>query len=186
MIKAAGRSVVLSFIMLIVTFFYIQPEVGEAFNLANNSQNETTETTVEIANETTDETKNNNKTNNKTAADPRAAENTNNETSEIAETPGENKSEKISGLIAFTATAYSLRGRTASGSGVRRGIVAADPRVLPLGTRIYISAGQYSGNYIVADTGGAVKGRKLDLWMPSTAEAIRFGRRKVSIKVLGR
>lgn len=179
MIKVAGRSVVLSFIVLIVTFFYIQPEVGEAFNLANNSQNET-------INEITDETKNNKKTNNNLAADLKAAENTDHKISEIATESGENKSEKLSGLIAFTATAYSLRGRTASGSGVRRGIVAADPRVLPLGTRIYISAGQYSGTYLVADTGGAVKGRKLDLWMPSTAEAMRFGRRKVSVKVLGR
>jgi 3D (Asp-Asp-Asp) domain-containing protein len=179
MIKVAGRGVVLSFMTLIVTFFYIQPEVGEAFNLANNSQNET-------INEITDETKNN-KTNNKTAADAKAAENTDNKTSEInAATSGENNTDKNSGLIAYSATAYCLKGRTASGSGVRRGIIAADPRVLPLGTKVYMSAGQYSGTYLVADTGGKIKGRKIDLWVPSQAEAIRFGRRKVSIKVLGR
>jgi 3D (Asp-Asp-Asp) domain-containing protein len=178
MIKVAGRGVVLSFMTLIVTFFYIQPEVGEAFNLANNSQNETT-------NEITDETKNN-KTNNKTAADAKAAENTDNKTSEIAVVPGESKTDKNSGSIAYSATAYCLKGRTASGSGVRRGIIAADPRVLPLGTRVHMDAGPYSGTYIVADTGGRIKGRKIDLWVPSQSEAIRFGRRKVSIKVLGR
>lgn len=86
----------------------------------------------------------------------------------------------------FRATAYCLKGRTASGSGVRRGIVAADRRVLPLGTKIQISAGAYSGTYTVADTGGAVKGNILDIWMPSCAEANRFGRRNVTVSVLSK
>ena len=86
----------------------------------------------------------------------------------------------------FRATAYCLRGRTASGGSVRRGIVAADRRVLPLGTKIQISAGAYSGTYTVADTGGAVKGNVLDIWVPSCAEANRFGRRNVTVAVLGK
>ena len=86
----------------------------------------------------------------------------------------------------FRATAYCLRGRTASGGNVRRGIVAADPRVLPLGTRIQLTAGPYSGIYTVADTGGVIKGRILDIWVPSCSEAIRFGRRSVQVSVLGR
>jgi 3D (Asp-Asp-Asp) domain-containing protein len=81
----------------------------------------------------------------------------------------------------FSATAYCLQGRTASGSGVRRGIVAADPRILPLGTRINLGAGSYSGSYIVADTGGAIKGRKLDIWVANCSEAKRFGRRTVTV-----
>jgi 3D (Asp-Asp-Asp) domain-containing protein len=84
----------------------------------------------------------------------------------------------------FKATAYCLQGRTASGGGVRRGIVAADPRVLPLGTRIQVSAGSYSGTYTVADTGGAVRGRILDVWVPSCSEAVRFGRKNVMVSVL--
>ena len=92
----------------------------------------------------------------------------------------------LSEARSFRATAYCLKGRTATGGGVRRGIVAADRRVLPLGTRIQISAGAYSGTYTVADTGGAVKGRILDIWMPSCAEANRFGRRTVMVSVLGR
>lgn len=87
---------------------------------------------------------------------------------------------------AFRATAYCLQGRTATGSGVRRGIVAADSRILPLGTRIQISAGSYSGTYTVADTGGAVKGRILDVWVPSCAEAVRFGRKTVMVSVVGK
>ena len=88
--------------------------------------------------------------------------------------------------VTYTATAYSLRGRTASGSGVRRGIIAADRRVLPLGTRVRLEAGSYSGEYLVADTGGAVRGRKIDIWVPHTSEAMRFGRRPVKLTVLTR
>ncbi|HLL77019.1 MAG TPA: 3D domain-containing protein [Pyrinomonadaceae bacterium] len=84
----------------------------------------------------------------------------------------------------FTATAYALRGRTASGAGVRRGLIAADRRVLPLGTRVRVEAGGYSGEYLVADTGGLVRGRKIDIWVPSTREAMRFGRRAVKLTIL--
>lgn len=86
----------------------------------------------------------------------------------------------------FTATAYSLRGRTASGKPVRRGLIAADRRVLPIGTRVRLDAGTYSGEYVVADTGGAVRGRKIDIWMPTSGEAMRFGRRAVKLTVLTR
>jgi 3D (Asp-Asp-Asp) domain-containing protein len=96
------------------------------------------------------------------------------------------KSSVVSESRAFKATAYCLQGRTASGSGVRRGIVAADPRVLPLGTRIQITAGSYSGTYTVADTGGAIKGRILDIWVPSCSEAIRFGRKSVMVSAISR
>ncbi len=96
------------------------------------------------------------------------------------------KSKTLTEANAFRATAYCLKGRTATGGSVRRGIVAADPRVLPLGSRIQLSAGSYSGTYTVADTGGAVKGRKLDIWVPSCVEAVRFGRRNVMVNRLGR
>jgi 3D (Asp-Asp-Asp) domain-containing protein len=95
-----------------------------------------------------------------------------------------NGNKKLLDGQSFRATAYCLRGRTASGSSVRRGIVAADRRVLPLGTRINISAGSYSGTYVVADTGGAVKGRILDIWVPSCSEAVRFGRRTIKVSVV--
>jgi len=84
----------------------------------------------------------------------------------------------------YTATAYCLKGRTAMGHGVRRGLIAADPRILRLGSRINLGAGSYSGEYLVSDTGGGVRGRRIDIWMPSCAEARRFGRRTVSIDPL--
>jgi len=84
----------------------------------------------------------------------------------------------------YTATAYSLRGRTASGRPVSRGLIAADPAVLPLGSRVRLEAGSFSGEYLVADTGGAVRGRRIDIWTPSTREALRFGRRLIKLTVL--
>ncbi|HEU4873962.1 MAG TPA: 3D domain-containing protein [Pyrinomonadaceae bacterium] len=84
----------------------------------------------------------------------------------------------------YVATAYSLRGRTASGRPVAKGIIAADPRHLPLGSRVRLEAGAYSGEYLVADTGSLVRGRRIDIWTPSTREAMRFGRRTVKLTVL--
>jgi rare lipoprotein A len=84
---------------------------------------------------------------------------------------------------AFTATAYSIAGRTASGRETHRGVVAADPAVLPIGTRIRIAgAGPYSGEYTVADTGRTVHGRSVDIYMTSSAEARRFGRQSVQVE----
>jgi 3D (Asp-Asp-Asp) domain-containing protein len=84
----------------------------------------------------------------------------------------------------YLATAYSLRGRTASGRMVSRGLIAADPRVLPLGSRVRVEHPGYSGEYLVADTGGAIRGRHIDIWIPSSREAMRFGKRTVKLTVL--
>jgi 3D (Asp-Asp-Asp) domain-containing protein len=94
------------------------------------------------------------------------------------------RAEKLAPSELYTATAYSLRGRTASGTAAAQGIIAADPRVLPIGSRVRIEAGSYSGEYLVADTGGAVRGRRIDIWTPTSREAMRFGRRTVKLTVL--
>jgi 3D (Asp-Asp-Asp) domain-containing protein len=87
--------------------------------------------------------------------------------------------------VLYTATAYSDKGITASGQYTHRHIVAADPDILPLGTRIRVrKAGRHSGEYVVADTGAKVQGRKIDIYMPSEAAARKFGVRKVRIKIL--
>jgi 3D (Asp-Asp-Asp) domain-containing protein len=85
--------------------------------------------------------------------------------------------------VSFKATAYCLRGRTASGAMVRKGIIAADPRVLPLGSNVTILKGPYAGDYLVADTGGKIKGNRIDIWMASCSEAMRFGVRSVLLQV---
>jgi 3D (Asp-Asp-Asp) domain-containing protein len=85
------------------------------------------------------------------------------------------------------ATAHSIEGQTANGTLAKPGTAAADPRVLPLGTRIHVfGAGRYSGHYTITDTGPAVKGREIDLYMASNTEAKRFGRRRVKVIVLKR
>ena len=82
---------------------------------------------------------------------------------------------------AFSASAYCFSGRTAMGHSVRRGLIAADPRVLKLGSKVYINAGQWSGTYLVSDTGGAIKGKRIDIWVPGCSEARKFGRRSVQV-----
>lgn len=84
----------------------------------------------------------------------------------------------------FEATAYALYGHTASGVYVRRGVIAADPRVIPLGSVVQISTPGYSGIYTVQDTGGKIKGKIVDLWMASSREARIFGRRQIKLQVL--
>src|SRR5437764_11016933 len=92
--------------------------------------------------------------------------------------------EKAAASETYTATAYSLRGRTATGVAPAQGMIAADPRVLPLGSRVRIEAGSYSGEYVVTDTGGGVKGHRIDIWTPTSRDAMRFGRRAVKLTVL--
>jgi 3D (Asp-Asp-Asp) domain-containing protein len=91
-----------------------------------------------------------------------------------------------SALLDFHATAYCLKGRTASGIHTRPGVIAADPSVLPLGTVVHLRAGRYTGTYTVMDTGGRIKGRLVDVYVPTYREAVEFGRRQVKIKVIGR
>jgi 3D (Asp-Asp-Asp) domain-containing protein len=83
------------------------------------------------------------------------------------------------------ATAYSVEGTGASGKWSHPGTVAADRTVLPLNSRIRIyGAGRYSGDYTVEDTGGKVDGHHIDVYMPSQAEAKKFGRQRVRVVVL--
>ena len=86
----------------------------------------------------------------------------------------------------FTATAYTTPGKTASGAHTREGICAADPAVLPFGSRIRVDgAGRYSGDYVVKDSGRKIDGREIDLYIANDAAAKRFGKRAVTVEVLG-
>ena len=85
-----------------------------------------------------------------------------------------------SGPRTFTVTAlgYSLPGRTSTGLPVGTGVVAVDPSVIALGTRLTIPG---YGEGVAADTGSAVKGNVIDLWFPTLADALAWGRRTVTI-----
>jgi 3D (Asp-Asp-Asp) domain-containing protein len=88
--------------------------------------------------------------------------------------------------LQFSATAYCKGDTTASGVGVRTGIAAADPAILPVGSvvRVETPNPRYSGVWTVMDTGPAVRGRAVDLYLWSCKEALQFGRRKVRLTVL--
>lgn len=88
--------------------------------------------------------------------------------------------------LLFQATAYCKGRTTASGVNVRSGIAASDPDLLPVGSVISVNAGdaKHNGIYTIMDTGPAVKGRTLDLYMWSCHEALAFGRKQVQVTVL--
>ncbi|MBI4733746.1 MAG: 3D domain-containing protein [Rubrobacteridae bacterium] len=65
----------------------------------------------------------------------------------------------------------------------QKGVVAVDPRVIPLGTRLYIEG---YGEAIAADTGGAIKGNRIDLCYNTPGECFKFGRQTVKVHVLGK
>ena len=88
--------------------------------------------------------------------------------------------------LAFDATAYCKGQQTAAGVNVRRGIAAADPLLLPVGSVVTLATGdpEYNGVYTIMDTGPAVQGRHLDLYIWSCGEALKFGRRRIEVTVL--
>ena len=114
------------------------------------------------------------------------------EISPVEELPLENLVETARGYVPYTqmfgmeATAYlptdgSAEGITAMGIPATYGIVAVDPDVIPLGTRVYIPG---YGEALAADTGGAIYGYKIDLCMEDYWQAMDFGRRTVTVFVL--
>jgi 3D (Asp-Asp-Asp) domain-containing protein len=78
------------------------------------------------------------------------------------------------------AVAYYLPGKTALGVPVRKGVVAVDPKLIPLGTKLHVPG---YGLSLAADVGYAIKGRIIDLWFPTTAQARAWGRQTVTITV---
>lgn len=154
---------ILSILSLCVVFIYAQTQTESTLVIANDSQ-----PTIENNIDTT-------LSNTQTNIDTK-------DKKKLVKTTASVKSTSAGASRgAFSATAYCLSGKTAMGHGVRRGLIAADPRVLKLGSRVYVEAGPWSGTYLVSDTGGAIKGKKIDIWVPGCSEARRFGRRSVQV-----
>jgi 3D (Asp-Asp-Asp) domain-containing protein len=82
--------------------------------------------------------------------------------------------------MTVSSTGYCLRGTTATGIPVGWGVVAVDPSVIPLGTRMFVPG---YGEGVAADTGSAVKGLIIDLWFPTCEQALEWGRRTVTITI---
>lgn len=92
---------------------------------------------------------------------------------------------EVTRTLTVEATAYSSQDPgvgtiTATGATLRHGIIAVDPRVIPLGTKIYVPGYGYG---IAADTGGAIKGNRIDLAYENRSDALQFGRRMKTIKI---
>lgn len=79
----------------------------------------------------------------------------------------------------FVATAYCLRGHTASGTETTEGTIAVDPSVILLGSRVWVSRFGYGR---ALDTGSAIRGRRVDLWIRSCAAAVVYGARAVVVR----
>jgi 3D (Asp-Asp-Asp) domain-containing protein len=88
--------------------------------------------------------------------------------------------------LAFSATAYCKGVTTTSGVAAQSGVAAADPDLLPVGSVIEIDSpdSHYNGIYTIMDTGPAVRGRQIDVYMWNCNEALRFGRRPIHLVVL--
>jgi 3D (Asp-Asp-Asp) domain-containing protein len=88
--------------------------------------------------------------------------------------------------LVFDATAYCKGVTTAAGVNVRRGIAAADPKLLPVGSVVTLTTRNpdYNGVYTIMDTGPKVQGRHLDLYLWSCHEALKFGRQRIEVTVL--
>ena len=86
---------------------------------------------------------------------------------------------------AYTASCSGCSGTTATGINLHVNssakVIAVDPRVIPLGTKVWVEGYGYA---VAADTGGAIKGNKIDVFIASKAEAYRWGRKTVKIKIL--
>ena len=93
------------------------------------------------------------------------------------------------GTTTGRATAYCLRGTTATGTTAQEGVVAVDPRFIPYGTRMFIISedGQYVYGIATAEDAGDdnIVGNRIDLWFPTKWDCAQFGYRKCTIYFLG-
>jgi 3D (Asp-Asp-Asp) domain-containing protein len=158
--KLVRGGAILSLLSLCVVFIYAQAKTESTLAIANDSQTKLV-TNIPGSNLNTN--------------------NTDDEKKLVKKTVSTSASAAGASRGTFSASAYCFTGRMANGQGVRRGMIAADPRVLRMGSKVYINAGQWSGVYTVGDTGGAIKGKRIDIWVPGCSEARRFGRRSVQI-----
>lgn len=132
----------------------------------------------------------------KEAAQQNTKPNTKQTTKKVQASPAADKAPaNATKVLDVKATAYAPGAhdngqwgdKTFLGTTVRPGIVAVDPRVIPLGTRVYIEYPDGTSQYAVAeDTGGAIKGNRIDVAVPSVDKAYDFGIKNVKVHVLGK
>ncbi len=108
----------------------------------------------------------------------------------VAKTPSRSDDDNVVKEITVSASAYTANcngcsGITSTGINLKRNpdvkVIAVDPSVIPLGTKVYVEGYGYA---IAGDTGGSIKGNKIDVFFPSKSEAYKWGRKQVKIKIL--
>jgi 3D (Asp-Asp-Asp) domain-containing protein len=82
---------------------------------------------------------------------------------------------------AYTSDDYGCGDRTSRGHALRRGLVAVDPRIIPMGSRLYIQGYGYA---IADDVGSAIRGNRIDLAFETLGSAMKFGRRQVTVYII--
>lgn len=109
------------------------------------------------------------------------------ETAKPAEPVKEEKADTILTMeaTAYTATCEGCSGITATGINLKENpnqkVISVDPNIIPLGTKVYVEG---YGKAIAGDTGGAIKGNKIDVFIPSKEDAIKYGRKTVKVTIL--
>ncbi len=93
--------------------------------------------------------------------------------------------EFIANASAYTASCRGCSGITKTGLNLKKNpslkVIAVDPNVIPLGSKVYVEGYGYA---VAGDIGGAIKGNRIDVFVPTHSQAIQWGRKNVRVKVL--
>jgi 3D (Asp-Asp-Asp) domain-containing protein len=107
------------------------------------------------------------------------------ESAPAVEAAAPSSKEIIVEATAYTASCEGCSGITATGINLlenpNQKVISVDPSVIPLGSKVYVEG---YGEAIAGDTGGAIKGNKIDIFIPTKQEAINFGRQQVKVTIL--
>ncbi len=162
-----------------------KPSTTDKKPVTNNSTSSSTNTDKKPASNNNNSSSAN--TDKKPASNNNSSSSTNTTTKPKPESNNNNSSSNnnnvaSSSTMSVVSTAYSINGTTSTGTQTRWGVIAVDPKVIPYGTKVYIP--EFGMTFIAEDTGGAIKGNKIDIYMPDRADAIAWGRKTITIQIM--
>ena len=107
----------------------------------------------------------------------------NSTSSSISQNSNNSSNNNVVRTVNVVATAYTGYSTTSTGQKPVWGTIAVDPKIIPYGTKVYIP--QFGRTFIANNTGGAIKGNKIDIFMNTKKECYNWGRRTIEIQILG-
>ena len=107
----------------------------------------------------------------------------NSTSSSISQNSNSSSNNNVVRTVNVVATAYTGYSTTSTGQKPVWGTIAVDPKIIPYGTKVYIP--QFGRTFIANNTGGAIKGNKIDIFMNTKKECYNWGRRTIEIQILG-